>query len=338
LPGVAAAFALPGSRRRRRVQVWREVTDTDIAQAQVARSDAAESPRGTPAAIEGEHATTALTTRKASLLMRTSFLASALLASLTASSLVACGGSDDGPRTFADADEDTRTAAVAAATGDLSILAGDLAKTIAVVAHAANAPCPKATLSGTDLTVTGGCTINGATLSGSFVLHGFSEDIEETMTGVDFADFGFVEDGDEVVFDGRVAAEPGGNGVGQVLISDLTMTVEAEGETHAVSVVGRMSCNDDLMCSPQGALNVEVDSLALAAVAGTWRPAPARAGAISLVGDDSYSVDFEAGNAAGCYATQLDGAASEPLCLDGDDDEDGEDESALRAIAARVGR
>jgi hypothetical protein len=268
--------------------------------------------------------------------MRTSFLASALLASLTASSLVACGG-DDGPRTFADADADTRTAAVAAATGDLSIVAGDLARTIAVVAHAAQAPCPKATLSGTDLTVTGDCTIDGATLSGSFVLHGFSEDIEETMTGVDFQKFGFVEGGDEVAFDGRVATEPSGNGFGQILISDLTMTVEAEGETHAVSVVGRMSCNDELMCSPQGALNVEVDSLALAAVAGTWRPAPARAGGISLVGDDSYSVDFESANAAGCYATQLDGAAAEPLCLDGDEDED-EDEDGQDKVAALAAR
>lgn len=265
--------------------------------------------------------------------MRTSFLASALLASLTASSLVACGG-DGGPRTFADADDDTRTAAVAAATGDLSILAGDLARTIAVAAHAASAPCPKASLSGTDLTVTGGCTIDGAKIGGSFVLHGFSQDIEETMTGVDFADFGFAADGDEVAFDGRIAAEPGARGFGQILTSDLTMTVDADGETHSVSVVGRMSCSDDLMCSPQGALNVEVDSLALAAVAGTWRPAPARAGGISLVGDDSYSVDFESANAAGCFATQLDGAASEPLCLDGGEDEGGEDGDELRALIA----
>jgi hypothetical protein len=119
------------------------------------------------------------------------------------------------------------------------------------------------------------------------------------------------------------------------------MTVDAEGETHSVSVVGSLGCNDELMCTPRGTLSVEVDSLALAFADGTWRPGPNRAGAIRLVGDDSYSVDFEAANAAGCYATQLDGVASAPLCLDGDEDEDEDEDGgkdALRAIAARVGR
>jgi hypothetical protein len=107
--------------------------------------------------------------------MRTSFLASALLASFTASSLVACGGSDDGPSTFADADADTRAAAVVAGSGDLGILAGDVATLIGFTAYQTRAACPKATLSGTDLTVTGNCSIeDGPALDGSFVIHGFA--------------------------------------------------------------------------------------------------------------------------------------------------------------------
>lgn len=278
--------------------------------------------------------------------MRTSFLASALLASLTASSLVACGGSDDGPSTFADADADTRAAAVVAGSGDLGILAGEAAKVIGITAYQTGAACPRATLAGTDLTVTGNCSIeDGPRIQGSFVIHGFPADaadletLEESITGFEFRDFGFAADGDQLSFDGSFREEPRPDASTRVYALDLALHVDAEGESHTVTTSGRFRCNDDGMCSPLGAYEVEVDAIGPAAVTGTWRAGADRAGSLTLTADDSFSVDFSAKNAAGCYPTTIDGAASEPLCLEGlEDEDDGGLDDSLRSFAARAVR
>jgi hypothetical protein len=276
--------------------------------------------------------------------MRTSFLASALLASLTASSLVACGGSDDGPRTFADADVDTRTAAVVAGSGDLGFLASDVATLIGFAAYTSGAACPKATLSGTDLTVTGNCSVeDGPALDGSFVIHGFPasapdlETLEESITGFEFRDFGFSGDGDQLAFDGSFREEPRTDDVTRTYAIDLTMSVDADGESHSVGTSGRIRCNADGMCSPVGAYDVEVDAIGPAAITGTWRPGADRAGSLTLTAEDSFSVDFDRPDTAGCYPTTIEGVASEPLCLE-ELDEGGGLEDSLRSLAARAVR
>jgi hypothetical protein len=265
--------------------------------------------------------------------MRSSFLASALFSSLLASSLVACGGGDDGG--FAGANAEDRGVAVAAATGELASGAADLALLLGVAALEGGSQCPKATLSGTDLTVTGDCTADDGedalALRGSFVIRGFGAggDGEPIATALELRGFGFGGDDDGITFDGRIAVEPSAGG--ELIDQDLTLEGVEDGDDRSVSVKGRLSCNEDGNCTPVGDYTVDVDSIGAARVTGTWNTGTdPRAGSITLTADDAFAVDFTRPDARGCYPTTVDGKASDALCIDVEDEE----EPFLRALNA----
>jgi hypothetical protein len=293
--------------------------------------------RGTPAAMSEEHASTASSLLERSLLMRTSFVTSALLASLTASSLVACGGSDGG--SFADASGEDRTIAVAVATGELTKGFTQIAAFIGVAALESGSTCPRAVVTGTDLTVTGDCTDDdGGQLLGSFVIRGFGlgED-GPTGAGVEFRGFGFGGD-DSLSIDGRVDVTSAADGKDQI-DQDLTVSGTDDGDERSLTVTGRIVCgaeNGD--CAPAGAYTVDVDTIGVATVTGAWRAATDNPqGTITLTGKDTLTVDFAKRDAQGCFEATIDGKKADAICLDDSEDDGGLGDS-LRSLAARAVR
>src|SRR6185295_17571395 len=91
----------------------------------------------------------------------------------------ACGGGDDAlDANFKAATADQRTNAVLGARGDVTGIALFVSTNVAIGAQAPGTTCPVVTVSGPDVTVTGGCTrtstTGNTTYGGSFTIKNFA--------------------------------------------------------------------------------------------------------------------------------------------------------------------
>jgi hypothetical protein len=242
--------------------------------------------------------------------MRTSPLAAALLAVALAPSLTACDEEDGSFATTAPAD---RNLIIYAATGDLAMGTTWFVAQLAASAERTGSACPRATRTGSDLTITGSCTTaDGTAIEGSATVRGFAWDTDGNvdLTGVELHDFRYGADG--LGFDGDIAVTLHDGGA-----YDLRQDVQISTSRFSVMVEGPLTCTgENAACAPGESYTVRVDAIGTATVGGAWLTAPGAAtGTIALSADDTLAVDFATRDADGCFAATLDGAATDPICF-----------------------
>jgi hypothetical protein len=237
--------------------------------------------------------------------------------------LVACGGTDapaSSDASFASASQVQKERMIIAASGVEGTLAYFAAT--AAMSTGPDTTCPRVERTGSDVTVTGGCTDDSGTrLTGSFtgknvpsLFGGGNDPTRPVELAFDGWSTRLTDDSsaanDDWAFDGTLTMHPD-----RRMVADLAVTL------------GGMQTRTRATWRPSGELTtadagstVELTGFGSAELAGSWRVSnDAPAGAIELHAADVLRVDLAA-TVDGCAPMTVDGAPAGQLC-DADDAE-----------------
>ena len=222
-----------------------------------------------------------------------SLIVSSLLGSCL---LVACGGDSAEKVSFAALSSPDREAMAKGSSGSIE------ASLLFVVALSTpSTACPTVTVTGTDVSIRGGCTDeDGARWTGSV-------DANVELSGsitIDADDFGTVDADGTFAIDGEIALLTAGS-----LSSDTSFTADDK----TLKIDAEWTSSNDTTTVKAGS-TVELEGEGYADISGQWN-SEAETDTLVLEGEDTLRLDFTDVNAAGCAAATVDGAASGYICL-----------------------
>jgi hypothetical protein len=167
--------------------------------------------------------------------------------------------------------------------------------------------CPKVTKVGDKTILEGGCTRNEIRYEGGATISGEEDGLQE----VTWDHFAIIERTQALRVDGVASVDERGDGTMEIAAN---VTLEQDGASVHFDGVLERDAARTWRASP-GAF-ISIPDIGSADIEGAWDIShEGHKGNLELRGANTLAVDFARVSPGGCYATTIDGAATDPVCF-----------------------